>query len=296
MDGAGGGQGGDGLVVIELVDAPGTGQASLPAIAATTKAGPTAPALITAAPPLPENPQDIQAPPRSTGRQVPPATSIKPPPQAPSDTSPLQGQPEIKSPEKVATSTPPPPSPAPKPESSPPPKPLVPPKSPTDPVRSGQELSAPPPVPNAPKVGSDPIRVAVQPIVNPEPVVSQELRLTIVSLRPVQNRDALTPKSDNPDRFAQVVSPSASFPEMSAIPSCVRGSLGKPVALRLTIGADGVPRTSNPSPSQSSSCTIDDVSKFAEDLVRKKIQFRPAQSGGSPVESTVEIDVKLSLV
>ncbi len=311
---AGSGQGGDGSVAVELVEAVSeTGQTSLSG--ASPQSGTIAPTAIAAAPadPIPEDNQDIQAPPRSPEKpasrspqtQTPPPAATSPATQTPPNTSSQQSQPEMKLSEKVATSTPPPPAPAPSPapQPSPSPKPSVPPKPPTGPVQSGQQLPAAPPIseqlkdsgaPSQPGTG---VQVSA-PVTPATPVtpVSQELRLTIVKLRPVQTRDSLTIGSDVPDRFAQTVSTSASFPEISGLPPCIRGSLGKPLLLRLTIGIDGVPKPVDSSPSQSSSCTIEAVSKFAEGLVRSKIQFRPAQNSGSPVESTIELDVSLSLV
>ena len=117
-----GGQGGDGAIAIELMDSnPGTGQASLLPKSDSLKVG-TTPPPIAAAPPvsLPENDQEIQAPPRSTQPSPSPQSSTPPaavPPvssSVPSATSPLQGKPKAET-KPTQTVQPPPPEPLPQP-------------------------------------------------------------------------------------------------------------------------------------------------------------------------------------
>ena len=301
-----GGQGGDGSVEIELADAASeTGQTSLSA--ASPKSGSIALAPIAAAPPTlgPETEADIQAPPRSSENPVarspekpaPPPTSIPstpPPPNA----APRRGQPEPKTNEIAAAPSPlTQPSPKTQPPQPPqPPQPLQTPKPQNTLATSDQALPGVPPISGDLNQGNSPPSGTGAPIsitVTPAPVVSQEVRLTIVRLRSLQTHDPLTPGSDYPDRPAQPVTNTTSSPYTS-IPPCIRGSIGneKFLKLGLTLDNKGVPKV-DPDISSSSTC---DITKFAEGLVRREIRFRPAQEAGSPVESNIEIEVKLSLV
>ena len=278
-----GGQGGDGAIAIELVDTnpvndAGTGQASLPPQSVSAKAAP-----IAAAPPapLPENDQEIQAPPRSPQPPPSPPASLSSPPPA----SPLQGKPKANS--KPSQVAPPPPQPMPK-LTPPPVQPPLPPLQPSAGLlKSGEILPSAPAKSNESGGGSATTAPeVVQTTVEPSNVYTRTeggggLRMTIVGApRAIKDKDI-------PDEAPQLLSPrDLPFPGL-LLPPCLRRSSGK---LTFVLVIDR--QTGKPKPEQVDNGSICDAS--IAKLVRDNIQFRPARQAGGRVEGQVQIELQLT--
>ena len=110
-----------------------------------------------------------------------------------------------------------------------------------------------------------------------------------------QARDVLTTGSDVPDELAQIDQNSALLPEISNPPSCVRRSSGLLLTLRLFIDRMGKAKSDRES-IDFVACNSEYVKQFVQNLISAKVQFRPARKAGSSVDSTIEIQVKLTVL